>query len=133
MIMDPTFDPDEFGENYNVFKSIIVENMTQFEHFLRFYEDLQLTMDSESVEPEDEFFMFWNDAISGGLELFVGFSFEDEEINEEMRSLLSEYDEERPDQLIFKVKDLTGREKKLKIDTENYEDLTLGEEFSSYF
>lgn len=131
--MDPTFDPDEFGENYNVFKSIIVENMTQFEHFLRFYEDLQLTMDSESVEPEDEFFMFWNDAISGGLELFVGFSFEDEEINEEMRSLLSEYDEERPDQLIFKVKDLTGREKKLKIDTENYEDLTLGEEFSSYF
>ena len=131
--MDPSFNPDEFGEEFDVFKSIIVENMSQFEHFLRLYEDLQLTMDSESVEPEDEFFMFWNDAISGGLELFIGFSFEEDEVNEQMRNLLEEYDEERPDQLIFKVKDLTGRYKELEVNTENYEDVSLGDEFSSYF
>lgn len=133
MITDPTFDPDEFGSDFDIFKSIIVENMSQFEHFLRFYEDLQLTMDSESIDADDEFFMFRNDAISGGLELFIGFSFSDEKLMKEIDDLLVEYDQERPDRIEFTIKDLTGRDKTLEVNTKNYEDLSLGDEFAEFF
>lgn len=133
MITDPTFDPDEFSENFDVFESIIVGDITQFEHFLQFYEDLQLTMDSESIDVEDEFFMFRDDAVSGGLELFVGFSFNDERLTREIDNLLVEYDEKRSDSLQFVIKDLTGRDKNLEVDTKNYKDLSLSEEFSRFF
>lgn len=133
MITDPTFDPDEFGADFDIFKPIIVEDMSQFEHFLRFYEDLQLTMDSESIDADDEFFAFRNDAISGGLELFIGFSFSDKELMKEIRGLLVEYDQERPDRIEFTIKDLTGRDKTLEVNTKNYEDLSLGDEFAEFF
>lgn len=133
MITDPTFDPDEFGADFDIFKPIVVENMSQFEHFLRFYEDLQLTMDSESIDADDEFFAFRNDAISGGLELFIGFSFSDKELMKEIRGLLVEYDQERPDRIKFTIKDLTGRDKTLEVNTKNYEDLSLGDEFAEFF
>jgi hypothetical protein len=126
-------DPTIMSDEYEVFEPIIIENKTQMAHFMCFYEDLQDTLKARRVEPEDSFLAPRNDAVSGGLEFFVGFNFEDQDINDRIEELIIQYREERKDKIEFTVPDLTGHEKSLTVDTTNYEKPELEDNFKVYF
>jgi hypothetical protein len=126
-------DPTIVSDQYSVFESIIVEDIDQCEQFIRFYEDLINVLNEERYEPKDSFLAPRNDAVTGGLEFFIGFNFEKDEIEDSLEDLIKEFRTQREDTMEFTISDMTGRDKTLKVDSTNYEDYELGKEFDDYF
>lgn len=130
---DEDVSAEELAEQFDIFKSIITEELAEFEHFTAFYEDLVENLREENADPEDDALFIREDAISGGLEVFVAFNFSSTETTDSVYRLLEEYEKEREDSLDLVVQDLTGRDKTVEVSILNQDVPDLSDSFGGYF
>lgn len=133
MIIENDFNPSEVEDQYDVFQSVIITDIEELEDFFSFFEGVMNLKDEGEISITDEFLIGRDDPMSGGIEMFVGLSLENEFDETGVRNVLKDYQNEVDDGIVeIKTRSLTGGEKTVRISlAENAAE--LGEEFNKYF